>query len=35
MQEKIRVPMVDDEAQFQATTSRILTKKVFTTTIAG
>jgi DNA-binding response OmpR family regulator len=35
MQQKIRVLMVDDEAQFRATTSRILSKKGFATTIAG
>ena len=35
MQQQIKVLMVDDEAQFRATTSRILNKKGFMTTIAG
>lgn len=35
MPEQIRVLMVDDEAQFRATTSRILNKKGFMTTIAA
>lgn len=35
MSEKIKVLMVDDEAQFRATTSKILTKKGFETTMAG
>ncbi len=35
MPQQIRVLMVDDEAQFRATTSRILNKKGFATTIAG
>jgi len=35
MLQKIKVLMVDDEAQFRATTSRILNKKGFATTIAG
>jgi DNA-binding response OmpR family regulator len=35
MEQRIKVLMVDDEAQFRATTSRILNKKGFATTIAG
>ncbi|WP_373498375.1 response regulator [Desulfococcus sp.] len=35
MTEQIKVLMVDDEAQFRATTSRILNKKGFATTIAA
>ena len=35
MAKKIKVLMVDDEAQFRATTSRILIKKGFQTTIAA
>jgi CheY-like chemotaxis protein len=35
MAHKINVLMVDDEAQFRATTSKILTKKGYETTIAG
>jgi len=35
MTEKIRVLMVDDEEQFRATTSRILSKRGYETTVAG
>jgi len=35
MAEKIRVLMVDDEQQFRATTSRLLQKRGYETTIAG
>lgn len=35
MAKKIRVLMVDDEAKFRETTSRILTKRGFETTMAG
>ena len=35
MTDKIKVLMVDDEEQFRATTSRILTKRGYQTTVAG
>jgi DNA-binding response OmpR family regulator len=35
MADKIKVLMVDDEEQFRATTSKILNRKGFTTTLAG
>lgn len=35
MADKIKVLMVDDEEQFRATTSRILSKRGFETTVAG
>jgi len=35
MEDKIKVLMVDDEEQFRSTTSKILNRKGFTTTLAG
>ena len=35
MGDKIRVLMVDDEEQFRASTSKILTKKGYKTTMAA
>ncbi len=35
MSQKISVLMVDDEAQFRATTSKLLNRKGFATTLAG
>ena len=35
MEKKIKVLMVDDEAQFRATTQKILNRKGFDTIIAG
>lgn len=35
MADKIKVLMVDDEEQFRATTSKILNRKGFDTTLAG
>jgi CheY-like chemotaxis protein len=35
MADKIKVLMVDDEEQFRSTTSKILNRKGFATTLAG
>ncbi|MFH1083652.1 MAG: response regulator, partial [Pseudomonadota bacterium] len=35
MAKKIKVLMVDDEEQFRATTSKILTRRGYETTVAG